>query len=728
MKINFIFNRFILLLLMLCALPHSSRAQEGWPAGYEGVMLQGFYWDSYKQTSWKTLTAQSDELSEYFDLIWVPNSGNCQKLSMGYDPIWWFKHDSSFGTEAELRDMIKTFKLKGTGIIEDVVINHKNGVTNWCDFANEEWNGNNITWTMADICSTDECKAEHGDNPTGNPDDGDDFNGCRDLDHRSANVQKNVKVYLDFLLNDLGYAGFRYDMVKGYAGSHTKDYNTAAKPQFSVGEYWDASFDNVKSWIEATGRTSAAFDFPMKYQINAAFNNNNWGALQTKGLAADCSEGGMNRYAVTFVDNHDTYRNENKLGNNQMAANAFILAMPGTPCIFWPHWVEYKEALKAIIKARKAAGISNTSKIERQEAFGGGYVVVVNGSKGSVLCMSGFVNGFDTTGWKLVNSGTNYAYYVSDNVDLGEGEVNPNPVPVQKTNKLYLKPNTNWLSDQARFVAYFFDPINPSQTEANVWVDMNEEENNYYSVDRRLDYKKVIFCRMNPNTSENNWNNKWNQTPDLDIAYDNCYNVPENTWDKGSGYWNMYNALYVDFQPQAEGYSTLYADFAVEIPEGVEVYTGKIANDKLVLTPYVGKILPEKMAVVLKGDIHKYLFNRSFEAVDGVVAENDLKGNWVDTTSPVDKIICTLQKGKKSGSIGFYKFTGTTLKGNRAYLELPLNSSIQALRFIFDESTGIEKVGEVSQSSIIYDLSGRSLKHISHNGINIVNGKKIWIN
>ncbi|MBR4364879.1 MAG: alpha-amylase, partial [Prevotella sp.] len=48
-----------------------------WPANYGGVMLQGFYWDSYEDTKWTNLTAQADELSKYFDLIWVPNSANC---------------------------------------------------------------------------------------------------------------------------------------------------------------------------------------------------------------------------------------------------------------------------------------------------------------------------------------------------------------------------------------------------------------------------------------------------------------------------------------------------------------------------------------------------------------------------------------------------------------------------------------------------------------------------
>lgn len=112
---------------------------EGWPAQWEGVMLQGFYWDSYTDTKWTNLEAQADELSQYFKLIWIPNSGYCgSSNNMGYMPQYWFtNHNSSFGTEAELRSMIKTYKAKGTGFIADVVINHRNGVTNWTDFPSE---------------------------------------------------------------------------------------------------------------------------------------------------------------------------------------------------------------------------------------------------------------------------------------------------------------------------------------------------------------------------------------------------------------------------------------------------------------------------------------------------------------------------------------------------------------------------------------------------------------
>jgi len=99
---------------------------EGWPANYSGVMLQAFYWDSYDDTKWVNLTSKVDEIAPYFDLLWVPNSSECGGTSMGYMPIYWLKHTSSFGgRERYLYEMIDAYKAKGVGILSDVVINHK---------------------------------------------------------------------------------------------------------------------------------------------------------------------------------------------------------------------------------------------------------------------------------------------------------------------------------------------------------------------------------------------------------------------------------------------------------------------------------------------------------------------------------------------------------------------------------------------------------------------------
>ncbi len=210
---------------------------QGWPANHSGVMLQGFYWDSFSDSKWTHLEAQAPELGQYFNLVWIPQSANCGGKSMGYDDLYWFSnYESSFGSERELRSLIKTFKNNGIGTIADVVINHRKNVSTWFDFPVETYKGVTYEMKSTDICANDDggkTKKEadkQGVKLSSNNDTGEDWGGMRDLDHNSQNVQTIVKAYLDMLLNDFGYAGFRYDMVKGYSGKFTGIYNDAAKP------------------------------------------------------------------------------------------------------------------------------------------------------------------------------------------------------------------------------------------------------------------------------------------------------------------------------------------------------------------------------------------------------------------------------------------------------------------------------------------------------------------
>lgn len=437
-------KHFFTLIFTLMGLPLGIMAQ-GWPANYGGVMLQGFYWDSYSDTQWTNLTSQADELSKYFNLIWVPQSGWCNSTTdMGYYPRYWFNQNSAFGTEQELRTMISTFKAKDTGIIADVVINHKNGVKEWCDFANETVKGKNkdktysVTWDntgYTQICNNDEAntatKSEAKGKIKGAADTGLGDTGCRDLDHTNPTTQQNIKTYEDFLLNEMGYTGFRYDFVKGYDPKYIKMYNEASKPKFSVGEYWhgavtttskkdDHPFGGVKDWVEATGKTSAAFDFPMKYLIKGAFNDGNWKLLAIN--LPSTLVGIEPQYAVTFIDNHDTgepHVNPDPLRANVEAANAYILAMPGTPCIWISHWKPYKYTIKKCILARKIAGVTNTSSIIKSEGQDNGYVLIVKGNKGNVMLLLGSPT-YNTTGYQLACEGLEFKYYVSNGLDISE--------------------------------------------------------------------------------------------------------------------------------------------------------------------------------------------------------------------------------------------------------------------------------------------------------------------
>ena len=72
----------VLVILGVFLTTHKSHAQV--PANCEDVMYQAFYWDSYSESQWTTLNGQADELSSYFNLIWLPVSG--KSSWMGYMP------------------------------------------------------------------------------------------------------------------------------------------------------------------------------------------------------------------------------------------------------------------------------------------------------------------------------------------------------------------------------------------------------------------------------------------------------------------------------------------------------------------------------------------------------------------------------------------------------------------------------------------------------------------
>ena len=417
--------------------PEPSLNSQGWASDYSGVMLQGFSWDSYNESQWKVLEKQADELKNYIDLVWLPQSGKCLETTqvMGYMPYYYFNQNSSFGSEAELRSLITKFKAAGIGAIADVVINHRN-TEGWYTFPAETYKGVTYQLQSTDICKNDDGgttatqAATDGVSLSQNNDEGTDFGGCRDIDHKSENVQKVIKAYLKYLKDDLGYTGFRYDMVKGFDGSHVADYNDATGVEYSVGEYWDGN-DKIESWINRTNKKSAAFDFQFRYNVRDAVNgaangkvtkSSDWSKLNSNdNLMHDAN---YRRYAVTFVENHDTQKRSESEQNDPLrkdtiAANAYMLAMPGTPCIFQPHWNAYKSEIKEMIAARKYAGITNMSNYDNKQSKKTLYVNEVTGTKHKLLVAVGNdAAGYaGETGYTKILSGYHYAYFLSNDAE-----------------------------------------------------------------------------------------------------------------------------------------------------------------------------------------------------------------------------------------------------------------------------------------------------------------------
>ena len=146
---------------------------------------------------------------------------------------------------------------------------------------------------------------------------------------------------------------------------------------------------------------------------------------------------------------------------------------------------------------------------------------------------------FDLTNTYLyvVEPGVDYTT-VSEQTVNGEEPKQEEPEVTEKV--IYLKPNNNWTQSNARFAIYVW-----GGTAGEKWVSMTASDTaGVYQayLPEGYDYGcNIIFCRMNPSTTANNWNNKWNQTSDLKTPTDgkNMYTVKAGTWDKGGGSWSV---------------------------------------------------------------------------------------------------------------------------------------------------------------------------------------------
>ena len=188
-----------------------------------------------------------------------------------------------------------------------------------------------------------------------------------------------------------------------------------------------------------------------------------------------------------------------------------------------------------------------------------------------------------TAGETVVSTENPYTFTVAEDVNLVANFKEKEVAPA----KLYLTPNANWLKDNARFAAYFFG-------NGETWVSMTKVagETKLYEVTTPTDkkYPNVIFCRMNPSATANNWNNKWNQTDDLVIPTDgkNHYTVKENTWDKGGGTWSIWPV------PTVKNYVDITITVIANAPASIKWYDG---GDKLAdATDYVAMTAGENNA------------------------------------------------------------------------------------------------------------------------------------
>ena len=193
------------------------------------------------------------------------------------------------------------------------------------------------------------------------------------------------------------------------------------------------------------------------------------------------------------------------------------------------------------------------------------------------------------------------------------------------------------------------------------------------------------------------------------------------------------------------GYSTLFLNYPVTIPDGLTAYQiGTIENNVLKMEEVSGSI-PALTAVVLNGAEGSYDFvytpaennSRLTAILSGTLYKQTMakeEGSKYYVLAYVDPT----DDGIDNKKVGFYQ---ATLGGdktqfnnaaNKAYLKVSeSNDEARAafLAFDFDgEETDIKETGNenvTGENVIIIDLQGRRLQKISKPGMYIVNGKKL---
>lgn len=272
-----------------------------------------------------------------------------------YDCRDYYKIDSRFGSESDLKELAELCEERNVKLILDLVLNHTSNQHPWFQsFVAAHQSGDTsdpyydyYTWVTADqqvsgrtyssIANSGghfyECNFS-GDMPELNLDNEEVRQACLDI----------ARYYLD-----LGVDGFRFDAIKyAYFGDTQKstefwkwymDELRAIKPDiYAVGECWSSDNETLE-YTEGVN----CFNFQMAQSEGFIANAARGGSLSTFTKYVESYQDRLlatnpDAMMVNFIANHDTDRAAGFLtvssGNMYMAANLYILCS-GSPFIYY---------------------------------------------------------------------------------------------------------------------------------------------------------------------------------------------------------------------------------------------------------------------------------------------------------------------------------------------------------------------------------------------------------
>ena len=333
-----------------------------------GVMLQTFHWDCPREDKkefqwWNHINGQIPSLAKVgFTSLWLPpihKAANLFGPSMGYDPYDYYdlgELDQKgtiptwFGTRTELESLIANAHEHGLSVIADIVINHNSGA--------DAQEVNPITgqsrWTQFNPKSGKFLRNWESFHPSMYESwDEMTFGEMPDLSHRNPTVYAELLKLMRWLIEEIGFDGFRYDFVKGY-GANTITaiqeyrYVRAGKPfvPYGVAEYWDSA-TNTLNWVNEANFSNSnpvdAFDFPLRELLKNMCDQ--YGSSLQSLVYGESILQKQPQSTVTFVENHDLRDEGRPITNDKLLAYSYIMTHEGYPCVFWKDYFNFNLAL-----------------------------------------------------------------------------------------------------------------------------------------------------------------------------------------------------------------------------------------------------------------------------------------------------------------------------------------------------------------------------------------------
>ncbi|KAE8734497.1 Alpha-amylase 3 [Hibiscus syriacus] len=392
-----------------------TKLEPGTGTGRE-IVFQGFNWESWRRQWYQELALKAADLSQSgITAVWLPPPTE-SVAPQGYMPSDLYNLNSKYGSVEDLKSCIEEMHVHDLLVCDAIFANSES-------YPNGVWNifGGKLAWgPEAIVCDDPNFQGR------GNPSSGDIFHAAPNVDHSQDFVRRDIKEWLNWLRNEIGYDGWRLDFVRGFSGTFVKEYIETSHPAFAIGEYWDSmAYENgnlsynqgnhlvlpmiymsynritlvptmiygtlftcldahrqrIVNWINATGGTSSAFDVTTKGILHSALHGQYWRLIDPQGKPTGVMGWWPSR-ACTFIENHDTGSTQGHwpFPRDKLAQGyAYILTHPGTPVIFYDHLYEFgmHDIMTELIEARRRAGIHCRSPVKIYHANNEGYVARV---------------------------------------------------------------------------------------------------------------------------------------------------------------------------------------------------------------------------------------------------------------------------------------------------------------------------------------------------------------